>query len=196
MKNLIFDIGGIFIDDGYENLAKVLEVSVEEAHELYRFLFKNGFKDCILGRKNINELVYEVVEKDKENAEKYRFMLNSNNYKEVIPLFQENFDKILALKDKGYRIYLLSNITEDTYKYLEETVNLFNLVDGGVYSYQVQLAKPDKEIFKLILDKYNLDIKECIFFDDREKNVIASNDFGLKAVCFKKLEDLYNVINT
>ena len=43
-----------------------------------------------------------------------------------------------------------------------------------------------------IPNRFNLSKDETIFFDDREKNVIAANEVGLKAIVFKSIEDIEN----
>lgn len=61
---------------------------------------------------------------------------------------------------------------------------------GGVYSYQENLIEPDVNIYELIINKYRLNKKETIFFDDREKNVIVANNMGVKSVLFKTCDDI------
>ena len=73
-------------------------------------------------------------------------------------------------------------------------MNIDSLFEGGIYSYQEHLVKPNEEIYKLILDRYNLNKKETIFFDDREKNVLAANKVGLKSIVFKSIKDIENNI--
>ena len=65
-------------------------------------------------------------------------------------------------------------------------MNIDSLFEGGIYSYQEHLVKPNEEIYKLILDRYNLNKEETIFFDDREKNVLAANKVGLKSIVFNQ----------
>ena len=98
------------------------------------------------------------------------------------------------LKNRGYKLYLLTNITDASYNYINEQMNIDSLFEGGIYSYQEHLVKPNEEIYKLILDRYNLNKEETIFFDDREKNVLAANKVGLKSIVFKSIKDIENNI--
>ena len=45
------------------------------------------------------------------------------------------------------------------------------LFDGGLFSYKEQMAKPNKEFYEKLINKYNLIKEETIFFDDKETNV-------------------------
>ena len=66
------------------------------------------------------------------------------------------------------------------------------LFDGGLFSYEEQMAKPNKEFYEKLINKYNLIKEETIFFDDKEKNVIAANEIGIKAIQFKNVKDIYD----
>lgn len=102
----------------------------------------------------------------------------------------DNFNYIKKLRQKGYKIYLLTNITKDSYYYINDTINIDSTFDGGVYSYQEHLIKPDVKIYTLLLEKYNLSKEETIFFDDKEKNIIAAQALGIKAILFTSITDI------
>lgn len=82
-------------------------------------------------------------------------------------------------------------ITLESYEYMKHILDDF---DGGVYSYQEHFIKPNKEIYKRIIDKYNLEKEECVFFDDNIENVKSANEFGLKSFVFKNISDIEEVL--
>ena len=98
------------------------------------------------------------------------------------------------MKKQGYKLYLLTNITEDSYNYINDLININSIFDGGIYSYQEHIIKPDKRIYNLLIDKYNLKRSETIFFDDKEKNVISAINQGISSYVFKSIEDIKNNI--
>ena len=101
---------------------------------------------------------------------------------------------IKTLKKQGYKLYLLTNITEDSYNYINDLININSIFDGGIYSYQEHIIKPDKRIYNLLIKKYNLNKAETIFFDDKEKNVISAINQGISSYVFKSIEDIkYNI---
>ena len=109
---------------------------------------------------------------------------------EALPVIKENLEKICELKNKGYNIYFLSNITDVSYSYLNDKLNILNIVDGGVYSCKEHLRKPDKEIFDILIKRFDLNKKETIFFDDSLKNVKAGNEYGIKSYVFNSIKDI------
>ena len=104
-----------------------------------------------------------------------------------------------SLKEKGLKIYLLTNYPEWLFDYHYKNVFTFtDFVDGKVVSGVVKLIKPDEGIYKTLLEKYNLTAEECIFIDDRSENVEAANKLGIKGICFTKQktvdEDIKKII--
>ena len=75
------------------------------------------------------------------------------------------------------------------------------LLDGGVFSCEEKLIKPDHAIYERIVEKYNLKPEECVFIDDSERNVIGARECGLYAVHAKDknhdiaVRDLEAVLN-
>ena len=53
---------------------------------------------------------------------------------------------------------------EDSYYYINNIINIDTTFDGGIYSYQEHLIKPNPKIYQLLIDKYNLNKEETIFF--------------------------------
>ena len=84
------------------------------------------------------------------------------------------------LKEKGYHIYVLSNMAAFTYEYFQE-IDFFKLCDGIIISAYEHLVKPDEKIFKTLLDKYHLKAEECLFIDDDDtgKSFETANRLGI-----------------
>lgn len=49
--------------------------------------------------------------------------------------------------------------------------------------------KPEEEIYKLLLNRYNLKAEECVFIDDTEENVKAAETLEFKGIVFKDYDD-------
>lgn len=94
----------------------------------------------------------------------------------------ELWDKIEALKKRGYGIYLLSNYCKELFDKHTAGAGFLNDLDGGVISYQIHKTKPDPGIYSFLLQKYGLNPSECLFFDDRAENVEAAQKLGIAAV--------------
>ena len=91
---------------------------------------------------------------------------------------------VRRLKSHGYCVYYLSNIPQDVLELLIERGVLAQF-DGGVASCEVQVNKPDPQIYKALLKKYQLKASECVFIDDRLENVQAAFALGFAGIQMK-----------
>ena len=189
IKNIILDIGGVIFDDSKKNIEKLLGKNCDV---IYKLAYGKSFKECLLGNKKVNEHI-ESLSNYKE-FEDLKYILSKKNLSKSYPLITTNFEYIKTLKKQGYKLYLLTNITEDSYNYINDLININSIFDGGIYSYQEHIIKPDKRIYNLLIDKYNLKKSETIFFDDKEKNIISAINQGFSSYVFKSIEDIKNNI--
>ena len=171
IKNIILDVGGILFDDSKENIEKVLNKNCDY---IYKVAYGKDFKKCLLGNLDINEYINGL--KNEKNFNDIKYILEKGNLKETYPLIKNNFEFVKTLKDRGYNLYLLTNITEDSFNYINGIININEIFAGGIYSFQEHLIKPNREIYSLLIDRFRLNIKETLFFDDKEKNVTTANE--------------------
>lgn len=189
IRNIILDVGGILFDDSKKNIEHVLNKNCDL---IYKSAYGPGFRECLLGYKTIQEHIDSFHNDTDFNDISY--ILNKDNLSISYPLMKENLEYIKQLKTKGYKIYLLTNITEESYNYINSVIGINGFFDGGIYSYQEHLIKPDTNIYKLLIDKFNLNKEACIFFDDKERNVLVARNLGIKSFVFKSVEDIKNNI--
>ena len=187
IKNIIFDIGGVMFDDSTQNISDILN---RDASELCKKVYGKSFIDCLLGNQEVSNYIESF--KNDSDYEIIKYILGKDNLHISYPLMKDNFDYISKLKDKGYSLYILSNISRESYEYVKNTIDIDKVFKGGIYSYQEKLIKPDRQIYELIVNKYNLNKDETMFFDDKQKNVDAACDFGIKGVLFRTIEDIEN----
>ena len=183
---IIFDIGDVLVS---ANIKDYLVADPEVPNEIVDELLKLWFidKDEVDDTMDL-DTYREIVNK--------RMGVEFSNY--IPKLFQYNVDCVTAfdytipmiqdLKDKGYKVYYLSNWSAWTHDLLQEAgkFDFLNLMDGGVFSYDVGYMKPDEEIYKILINKYKINPEEAVFFDDREENIEAANKLGIHGVHFPR----------
>ena len=108
------------------------------------------------------------------------------------------WELVHKLKEQGYKVYLLSNYSEELFKKHTEYADFMNDIDGLIVSYMIHKAKPDRAIYEALCEKYRLEPSECLFFDDRLENVQAAVNYGMQAkqVLSKEglVEDLEKIV--
>jgi HAD superfamily hydrolase (TIGR01509 family) len=62
------------------------------------------------------------------------------------------------------------------------------LFDGGVASCEVGVCKPDPEIYRHLLAKYELDPTETLFTDDSKENAEAAFRAAITGIPFRNVK--------
>lgn len=120
---------------------------------------------------------------------------------ELIDLIIKTFPinpKIISLIDKikdKYKIVILSNQVES---WLEKVIDDNNLRDKFrhfINSYHVGKKKPDKEIFKIALERSDSRPDETLFIDDSEENIKAAQELGIQCIKYVTFEQFLKEFN-
>ncbi|MBB3662982.1 putative hydrolase of the HAD superfamily [Prauserella sediminis] len=85
-----------------------------------------------------------------------------------------------ALAESGRRLAVLSNAPASFARHAEQqpwTRHFEQLIFSG----DVGMAKPDAEIYRLLVQRLGCAPGDCLFFDDRRRNVDAARMAGLRA---------------
>lgn len=93
----------------------------------------------------------------------------------------------------NYKISMLSNIADDRINELF-TENDIELFDDMVLSYQVGLAKPDKQIYILAAERIGLTPEECVFVDDNSYYCEGARNAGLNAVLYDNFKQMKSLL--
>jgi putative hydrolase of the HAD superfamily len=188
IKNIIFDLGNVLLNfDPIEYVkSKVIEDKVEE---IYKSIFKSE-EWPMLDRGTITEeeARTNIINRKIENTD----FINSvfENWYDILNPIETSVEVLKKLKEKGYKIFYLSNFHFAAFEYVTKKHDFFELFDGGVVSYKEKLLKPEKEIYEKILDKYELVPSETVFIDDMQVNVEAAMKLGIKGIILDDPQNL------
>ena len=184
IKNIVFDMGGVILDF---NLKKT--VTQEFAPEYHDVIYEHVFGENSVW-KTLDEGIYTydqvipgILEKlPPELHEKVSAMVT--DFYDYMPPFPETYELIKELKEKGYKIYLLSNATPRFFdRYLD--IPAFEYFDGLFISALYKLLKPNREIYEAFCNKFSLDPTECFFIDHLEANIEGAKKYGMQGFQFK-----------
>ena len=88
------------------------------------------------------------------------------------------------------RLFFLSNMPEPYSRVLEQRHEFLQWFDGGVFSGDVQLIKPDPAIFELLAQRHDLEPQRTVFIDDLRSNVQAARELGWHGIHFESAQQL------
>jgi HAD superfamily hydrolase (TIGR01549 family) len=90
---------------------------------------------------------------------------------------------VSTLKDKGYKVYILSNWDKDSFDIIRKKYEpFFDLFDGMIISGNVGFAKPELPIYECLLKEIGVTPNECIFIDDQPINIAQAKKIGIRGL--------------
>lgn len=194
IKNIIFDVGDVLIEYRWHQMLMDYGLDKDEAYRLGITIFEDPlWHELDMAIMDREEVIKSYREKYVKYADTIEWFINHGEYMHVQR--KDVYKLIHKLKEKGYKIYLLSNYCEDLFIKHTNGAEFLKDIDGKVVSYEVKITKPDERIYEYLLKKYSLERKECIFFDDREENVIKARELGIESFLVKSKESLIEKIN-
>ena len=195
IKNIIFDYGGVLLD--------------WNPHYLYDPYFGNKDKaEWFL----TNICTYEwnaQHDNGKPVAEGTAELIALHpEWEKEIRLYYDDFmgmmggqipgmeDLVKDLKAKGYRIFGLSNWSEETFSQVRHVYPILDLMEDMVISGIEHVMKPDHRIFELALNRFGIKAEETVFIDDNPNNVQAANEVGIQGILFQSKDLLLSKLFT
>jgi putative hydrolase of the HAD superfamily len=188
MKAVIFDMFETLITEwGHEKykrreICNDLQVDLQAFSEIWhalevdRWTGKITYEDVILYILKqlgctVNEAYHTVIDRRYETkAECFKYL-----HTDLIPVLDK-------LKEKGYKIGLISNCFSEEVKIIRESC-LFTYFDAVVLSYEVGLIKPDRKIYEFCVNGLGLSPQECLYIGDGGSDELqGARDYGMKAI--------------
>ncbi|MCC7129908.1 MAG: HAD family phosphatase [Anaerolineae bacterium] len=190
LQAVVFDLGGVLIDWDPRYLYRKLFGNDEQAVERFlqeiNFIEWNQRQDA--GRP-FKEAVEEACQRYPQHCELIRAY--DARYPESIsgPIW-ETVEILRAIKQAGYPIYALSNWPSEKWQLVRPKFEFFNWFDEIMISGEVRLAKPDPQIFRLLLDRIGHAPGECLYIDDHAPNIVVAEQLGFHTHHFETPEKL------
>jgi 2-haloacid dehalogenase len=103
----------------------------------------------------------------------------------VAGVFDDTVALLTELTEAGVPCYALTNMEAETFPRRLERFAFFGLFDGIVVSGLEKMAKPDPEIFQLLLDRFGLEARSTVFIDDNLGNLRPAAALGMPTVHFR-----------
>jgi 2-haloacid dehalogenase len=85
----------------------------------------------------------------------------------------------------GLPCFGLTNMEAETYPKRAARFDFLRCLTGTVVSGFEGIAKPDREIYQLLLRRFGLDAATTLFIDDSPVNVAAAADAGIEAMVYR-----------
>ena len=181
IKNIVFDIGNVILNFNYKEVLNKYTSDEEQQKFIENNIINSpewlGYALIDTGYITKEEAISIVQDRTNHTNDLLieDFWNTYNNYGYVD---NRVLDLIKKLKEQKYNVYLLSNINAHTVDAIKSS-GIFDIVDGYVLSYIEHQVKPYVSIYKTLINRYDLNEKECLFIDDNVNNVRTANELGM-----------------
>jgi len=178
-RNIIFDLGGVLVYfNPKELIANIFKNEESKPWELLNAHHTRPWLEMDRGTMNPDQVGQALAEQYPQEK-LVTYIKTIPQYLLPLPQGLEIFD---AVRAKGYRTYVLSNMSEQAHKDIVMHHDFIKKFDGTIFSYEVQAVKPDPDIYQILLNSYELKPEECLFIDDLEVNINAGKSLGIDGI--------------
>lgn len=181
--NIIFDLGGVVFNWNPTNLINRITNNNEEKDLLIKYLFEHDDWNKLDQGTITKE---DVIKKTIKRSGLDRSIIENifkNIPGELIPK-TETVNLIEELSKTEHNLYVLSNMQSDIAKILTKNYHFWHHFKGIVFSCDVKMIKPNRDIFDHILSKYDLKPEDTIFIDDTKNNTDSAKNLGISTIHF------------
>ncbi len=210
IKHFIFDFGGVLIEKTFvlKNLFDIIEadlnISIPRDDNSY---IKKLRRSLSSGRISSHEFLEKIFEKyyyphqktngalppKKVNVD-YYVELWFEIYSQVTEFSLDMAEIIERLHQADYKVSLMSN-THDLHAKSNLLKGFYDNFDHVFLSNEIGLIKPDMEKYKYVLKKLDTKPKNCVFIDDKIRNLVPARELGIIVIRFESFENFERTLD-
>jgi putative hydrolase of the HAD superfamily len=179
IKNIIFDFGDVFINlDKSATYREMTKLGVSEISNEMITVY-HQYEKGLMTTDDFLNFYHDKLGVKKED------LVNAWNAI-LLDFPKERLDLLRNISmSKKYRLFLLSNTNDLHIKWIQNSLgevfyNKFkNSFEQFYLSHEINLRKPDLEIYEFVLNENNLIADETLFVDDLKENTDSANKLGI-----------------
>ena len=196
LKNLVFDMGNVLIEWNSEKILKAITEDIHLQDLLRKEVFETGlWVETDEGVKTREEVIEIVTGKLGEDYRNEITQLLRYWYK-YVDVFTKVQDRIIELSKSGYSIYILSNTAFTFYDLVKEGyLPATSVAKGMVLSCEEKVLKPNEKIYNILLERYNLNPHNTMFFDDLPENIWGAARCGINGFVVENERELLTYLD-
>ena len=117
-----------------------------------------------------------------------------NLYKVLSP-FKEVPETLKKLKEKNFKLAILSNGTPSLLNELVKSNNLDNLFDDLFSIEEVGIYKPDAKVYDIPIKKYKIDKSQVVFLSANTWDVSGGGNYGYNAIWVNRNKNIFDKLD-
>ncbi|HYJ39051.1 MAG TPA: HAD family phosphatase [Chitinophagaceae bacterium] len=185
-KNIVFDLGGVLVDWNPDYVyKKIFNDDGEKMRWFYQNICTSDWNEEQDAGRTLTEGTELLVKKFPDHEENIRAYYG--RWEEMLggPI-AGTVEILRKLKqNKGLRLYALTNWSHETFPIALKLYDFLHWFDGRLVSGEEKTRKPFKEIYELLIKKFNLDPSRSIYLDDNQRNLYPAAELGFYTIHFQ-----------
>ena len=177
----LFDLGGVFFDWDPNYFYKNVFKKKNERENFLNNICNDEWNIQQDAGRLIKDAETDLINKYPDYEDEIK-LYYKNHHQMFRKVFQHSVEVLNDLKNKQYECYVLSNWSWETFYGMDKKYPFLNKFDGLIISGKEKLVKPDAEIYKLAINRFNLIPQETVFIDDKKDNIEAANKLGFLTI--------------
>jgi 2-haloacid dehalogenase len=190
---VVWDIGGVLLEWDPRHLYRTL---FDDAEEMDRFLERvctPGWHEALDLGVPYEQACAELASRHPQYEEMI-WAWGRRREEMIVGPITESIELLQAIKDRGVPCYALTNMEPDTYPVRAERYEFFAWFDGSVVSSYEGVVKPQPEIFRRLLDRFDLEPAATLMIDDSDRNIETARSLGMQTVHFQSAAQLRSAL--
>jgi 2-haloacid dehalogenase len=185
---VIFDLGGVLVEWDPRRLYRTLLPHEEVERFLSTVCTPSWNSEQDAGR-SLREGTDALLARYPEHGSLVRAYYD--RWEEMLGDSVEGAQELLIdVTEAGVRCFALTNWSAETFPIARRRFPWLERFEGIVVSGEEGVAKPDPRLFRILLDRFSLPPRRCVFVDDAPANVRAASAIGLRAIAFEGIGPL------
>lgn len=117
-----------------------------------------------------------------------------NLYKSLSP-YEEVDEVLIKLKEKNFKLAILSNGTPSLLNELVKSNNLENVFDDLFSIEQVGIYKPDSKVYDMPINKYQIKKNEVYFLSSNTWDVSGGGNYGYNSIWVNRNNNIFDKLD-
>ena len=140
---------------------------------------------------------WQVTEDSLDKSMK-TYEIDSSMRKELLDLykilstFEEVHEVLKSLKEKNYKLAILSNGTPNLLNELVKSNNLENIFDDIFSIEEVGIYKPDSKVYDLPINQYQIQKNEVVFLSANTWDVSGGGNYGYNSIWVNRKNNTFD----
>jgi putative hydrolase of the HAD superfamily len=182
IKSVVFDWGGVLIEEPssaiFHYCAKVLQIAPHDLIQTYQ-KFAEQFQKGLIEESSLWDHICTDLNLTHPTDRSLWETAFRHSYKEK----KDTFQIAAALKRQGYRIGFLSNTEHPAMRFFQK--QHYRIFDVTVFSCAEGTRKPEKRIYRLLLQRLHLPPEDVLFIDDNRSFIQGAQAVKINTILYE-----------